>query len=49
MGAYKNPFICDEKNLRAISEKLENVEIVCGDYSLSRDFVDKHLLFISLL
>ena len=32
MGAYKNPMICDEKNLRAVSEKLQKVNIVCGDY-----------------
>ena len=32
MGAYKNPLICDEKKLRAVSEKLQNVKIVCEDY-----------------
>ena len=32
MGAYKNPLICDENNLRAVSEKLQRVTIVCGDY-----------------
>ena len=41
MGAYKNPTICDEKNLRNVSEALQNVTIVCGDYSLSKDFIDK--------
>ena len=40
MGAYKNPMICDEKNLRAVSEKLQNVTIVCGDYRESADFID---------
>ncbi len=40
MGAYKNPLICDENNLRAVSEKLHNVEIVCGDYRESADFID---------
>ncbi|MBR6531427.1 MAG: Dam family site-specific DNA-(adenine-N6)-methyltransferase [Clostridia bacterium] len=42
MGAYKNPLICDEKNLRAISEKLERVTIVCGDYTKASDFIDEH-------
>ena len=42
MGAYKRPLICDEENLRGISQKLQNVEIVCGDYSQSRDFIDEH-------
>ncbi len=41
MGAYKNPTICDETNLRNVSEALQNVTIVCGDYSLSKDFIDK--------
>ena len=40
MGSYKNPLICDEDNLRAISEKLKNVIIVCGDYRNSADFID---------
>lgn len=42
MGAYKTPMICDEENLRAVSEKLQNVEIVCGDYRASADFVDEN-------
>ena len=40
MGAYKNPMICDERNLRAVSKKLQNVTIVCGDYRKSLDFID---------
>lgn len=40
MGSYKNPMICDEENLRAVSEKLQNVMIVCGDYRESADFID---------
>ena len=42
MGSYKNPMICDEENLRAVSEKLQNVKIVCGDYRESADFVDEN-------
>ena len=41
MGAYKNPTICDEKNLRNVSEALQKVNIVCADYSFSKDFIDK--------
>ena len=41
MGAYKNPMICDEENLRNINKVLQNVTIVCGDYSLSQQFIDK--------
>ena len=40
MGAYKNPCICDEDNLRNISKALQNVEIVCGDYTLSKKVID---------
>ncbi len=40
MGSYKNPLICDEENLRAVSEKLRNVTIVCGDYRESVEFID---------
>lgn len=40
MGSYKNPLICDERNLRAVSEKLRNVRIVCGDYRESASFID---------
>jgi DNA adenine methylase len=42
MGAYKNPMICDEENLRAVSDKLQNVTIVCGDYRKSTDFIDEN-------
>ena len=41
MGAYKNPTICDDESLRNIHEALQNVTIVCGDYSLSKSFIDK--------
>ena len=33
MGSYKNPTICDEKNIRAVSRCLSKVIILCGDYS----------------
>ena len=39
-GSYKNPTICDELNLCAVSDKLQNVIIICGDYKKSRDFID---------
>ena len=40
MGAYKRPMICDQANLRAVSEKLQRVTIRCGDYKESADFID---------
>lgn len=42
MGAYKNPTICDDENLRNIHMALRNVTIICGDYSLSRQFIDNN-------
>ena len=42
MGSYKNPLICDEKNLRAVSGKLRDVTVVCGDYRESASFIDKN-------
>ncbi len=42
MGSYKNPMICDEDNLRAVSKKLQRVKIVCGDYRESADFIDEN-------
>lgn len=40
MGKYKNPLICDESNLRNISDKLQNTIIVCDDYKKSAKFID---------
>ena len=42
MGKYKNPTICDRKNLKAVAEKLQKVSIVWGDYKKSADFIDNH-------
>lgn len=42
MGAYKSPIICDESNLKAVSEKLQNVIIVCKDYKESENFIDEN-------
>ena len=35
MGRDKNPTICDDKNILAVSEVLQKVEILCGDYELT--------------
>jgi len=39
-GRYKNPCICDENNLRVVSQKLQRVSIICGDYKLASNFID---------
>jgi len=41
-GSYKNPSICDERNLLAVSLKLRGVTIVCADYKESRNFIDSN-------
>lgn len=40
MGAYKKPQICDEDNLLNVSKKLQNANIICGDYKESASFID---------
>lgn len=32
MGSYKKPIICDNQNILAVSNVLQKVEILCGDY-----------------
>lgn len=44
MGAYKKPTICDENNLRKVSEALQNVTIYCGDYAQSNKFINNTTL-----
>jgi DNA adenine methylase len=41
-GSYKNPTICDEANLQAMSKILQDVTIVCADYKESRIFIDNN-------
>lgn len=40
-GKYKNPKICDKKNLFAVSEALQRVEIHNDDYEMLRDGVSE--------
>lgn len=43
-GNHANPLICNEKNIRAVSAALAKVKIVCGDYSASKAYINKHTL-----
>lgn len=36
----KNPLLCDEDNLKACSELLQNVEMIVGDYKQCKNFID---------
>ena len=42
MGNYKNPCICDSDNLKNVSNKLQKVKIVCGDYREAKNFIDEN-------
>lgn len=42
IGSYKKPPICDDINLRLISNLLQNVQIICGDYSKTADFINEN-------
>lgn len=42
IGSYKKPPICDADNLRLISNLLQNVRIMCRDYSKCEDFIDSN-------
>jgi DNA adenine methylase len=40
-GDYKNPKICDEKNLVAVSGVLQKAEIICGDFAKSKKYMNE--------
>lgn len=42
MGNYKNPTICDEENLKALSELIKNVNFEYGDYKTSQKYIKKN-------
>jgi DNA adenine methylase len=45
MGSYKKPTICDNKNIIAVSNSLQRVEILCGDFEQTLDFANNNSLF----
>lgn len=42
VGSYKNPTICDEQNLRQLSQLIQNVQFQYGDYSSSMEYVTEN-------
>lgn len=42
IGSYKNPKILDKENILNVNKKLQNVEIIHGDYKKSSDFIDNN-------
>ena len=45
MGGYKKPTICDKENILAVSNALQKVEILCGDYEETLHHSNKNSLF----
>ena len=41
-GDYKNPTICDEENLRSVSDVLQKADLICGDFTECERFIDDH-------
>ena len=41
-GKYRNPTICDYKNLRDLSKLLQNVVFQYGDYKKSKEYIDEN-------
>ncbi|MFJ1429996.1 DNA adenine methylase [Capnocytophaga canimorsus] len=45
MGSYKKPTICDTENILAVSEALQKVEILCGDFEQTLPYAEENSLF----
>jgi len=45
MGGYKKPTICDKENILAVSNALQKVEILFGDFEQTLDFSGQNTLF----
>ena len=45
MGSYKRPTICDKENILAVSQALQKVEILCGDYQETLSHSENNTLF----
>lgn len=45
MGSYKKPTICDKQNILAVSEALQKVELLCGDFEQTVNYTSSNTLF----
>jgi DNA adenine methylase len=45
MGSYKKPTICDKSNILAVSEALQKVELLCGDFEQTINYTGSNTLF----
>ena len=44
-GRYTNPKICDKENLIAVSQLLQRVEILCGDFEQTEIYAGENSIF----
>ena len=44
-GRYVNPKICDKENLLAVSNILQRVEILCGDFEKTEEYAGENSIF----
>jgi len=45
IGSYKKPTICDKSNILAVSEALQKVELLCGDFEQTVNYASSNTLF----
>lgn len=45
IGSYKLPTICDKENILVVSEALQKVEILCGDFEQTLSYANNTTLF----
>ena len=45
MGSYKKPTICDKENILAVSNAIQKVEILCGDFEQTLNYTNEKSLF----
>ena len=45
MGSYKKPTICDRSNILAVSEALQKVELLCGDFEQTVNYTTSNTFF----
>jgi DNA adenine methylase len=45
IGSYKKPTICDKQNILAVSNALQSVEILCGDYEKTLNEANSNSFF----
>jgi DNA adenine methylase len=45
MGSYKKPTICDKSNILTVSEALQKVELLCGDFEQTANYASSNTLF----